>query len=79
MVIPPILGEALLDVLKMLKGGAEAATAGIGIVPLVAGFLAAFISGCLACKWMIGIVRRGKLIYFGIYCAIVGALLIIFG
>ena len=79
MVIPPILGEALLDVLKMLKGGAEAATAGIGTVPLVAGFLAAFISGCLACKWMIGIVRRGKLIYFGIYCAIVGALLIIFG
>lgn len=77
MVIPPILGEALLDVLKMLKGGAEAATSGIGTVPLLAGFLAAFISGCLACKWMIGIVRRGKLIYFGIYCAIVGALLII--
>ena len=78
MVIPPILGEALLDVMKVMKGGAEAASAGIGIVPLIAGFLAAFISGCLACKWMIGIVRKGKLIYFGIYCAIVGALLIIF-
>lgn len=79
MVIPPILGEALLDVMKAMKGGTEAVTAGIGTWPLVAGFLAAFISGCLACKWMIGIVRRGKLIYFGIYCAIVGALLIIFG
>ena len=79
MVIPPILGEALLDVMKIMKGGTEAVTAGIGTVPLVAGFLAAFISGCLACKWMIGIVRKGKLIYFGIYCAIVGALLIIFG
>ena len=77
MVIPPILGEALLDVMKAMKGGAEAVTAGIGTWPLVAGFLAAFISGCLACKWMIGIVRRGKLIYFGLYCAIVGVVLII--
>ena len=79
MVIPPILGEALLDVMKAMKGGAEAVTAGIGTWPLVAGFLAAFISGCLACKWMIGIVRRGKLIYFGIYCLIVGLLLVILG
>ena len=78
MVIPPILGEALLDILKAMKDGTEAATAGIGIVPLVAGFLTAFISGCLACKWMIGIVRRGKLVYFGIYCAIVGLALILF-
>lgn len=76
MVIPPILGEALLDVMKAMKGGTEAAAAGIGMWPLIAGFLAAFVSGCLACKWMIGIVRRGKLIYFGIYCAIVGLLLI---
>ena len=79
MVIPPILGEALLDIIKAMKEGTEAATAGIGTVPLLAGFLTAFISGCLACKWMIGIVRRGKLIYFGIYCAIVGLALIIFG
>ena len=79
MVIPPILGEALLDIMKAMKEGTEAATAGIGFVPLAAGFLTAFISGCLACKWMIGIVRRGKLIYFGIYCAIVGLALIIFG
>lgn len=78
MVIPPILGEALLDMLKMMKDGTEAATAGIGIVPLAAGFLTAFVSGCLACKWMIGIVRRGKLVYFGIYCALVGLALILF-
>ncbi|MCR5180556.1 MAG: undecaprenyl-diphosphate phosphatase [Bacteroidaceae bacterium] len=77
MVIPPILGEALLDILKAIQGGTEAATAGIGLVPLIAGVLAAFVSGCVACKWMIGIVRRGKLVYFGIYCAIVGSLLII--
>ena len=79
MVIPPILGEALLDIMKAMKHGTEAATSGIGIWPLVVGFLTAFISGCIACKWMIGIVRRGKLVYFGIYCAIVGLLLLIFG
>lgn len=75
MVIPPILGEALLDVLKAVKG--EAVIGGIGILPLVVGFLAAFISGCLACKWMISIVKNGKLIYFGIYCAVVGTILIL--
>ncbi len=78
MVIPPILGEALLDVMKAVKHGTEAATAGISPTALIVGFVAAFASGCLACRWMIGIVRRGKLIYFGIYCAIVGLLLIIF-
>lgn len=75
MVIPPILGEAFLDVLKAVKG--EAIAGDIGMLPLCVGFLAAFVSGCFACKWMISIVKRGKLIYFGIYCAIVGALVIV--
>lgn len=70
MVIPPILGEALLDVVKGLKG--EEAFGGIDALPLAVGFLAAFMSGCLACKWMINIVKKGKLIYFAIYCAIAG-------
>jgi undecaprenyl-diphosphatase len=70
MVIPPIVGEALLDVMKAVKG--EAAFGGIDTLPLVVGFVAAFAAGCLACKWMINIVKRGKLVYFGIYCAIVG-------
>ena len=76
MVIPPILGEALLDILKAMKG--EAVMGSIETVPLVVGFLAAFVSGCIACKWMINIVKKGKFIYFGIYCAIVGAALIIY-
>ena len=75
MVIPPILGEALLDVMKAVKG--EAVLGGIGTIPLLVGFVAAFLSGCLACKWMINIVKRGKLIYFGIYCAVAGAVTII--
>ena len=76
MVIPPILGEALLDVMKAVKGGAEAAVGDISLTALVVGFLAAFVSGCVACKWMINIVKRGKLIYFAIYCAIVGAIVL---
>lgn len=75
MVIPPILGEALLDTLKAVKG--VDVFGDIGTMPLVIGFFAAFLSGCLACKWMINIVKKGKLIYFGIYCAIVGAVTIV--
>lgn len=74
MVIPPILGEALFDIIKAIKG--QEVFGGIEPLPLIVGFLAAFISGCLACKLMISIVKRGKLVYFGIYCAIVGALLL---
>lgn len=70
MVIPPILGEALLDVVKMIQG--ENIAGDIPFSSLAVGFFAAFISGCLACKWMIDIVKKGKLIYFAIYCAIAG-------
>ena len=66
MVLPPILGNALLDCLKGDFGG------GVETLPLIAGFVAAFVTGCIACKWMINIVKRGKLIYFAIYCAIAG-------
>lgn len=76
MVIPPILGEALLDSIKALKG--EAIAGDIPAISLVVGFVAAFLSGCVACKWMINIVKKGKLIYFALYCAIVGAITIIF-
>lgn len=78
MVIPPILGEALLDVLKMFKGSADATTSSIGFLPLAVGFITAFVVGCLACKWMINIVKKGKLIWFAVYCAIVGLVSIIF-
>lgn len=76
MVIPPILGEALLDIMKAMKG--EAIAGDIPALSLVIGFLAAFVSGCLACKWMINIVKKGKLIYFAVYCAIVGLITVIY-
>ena len=78
MVIPPILGEALLDVLKAAKGGAEAAVGNLSATALTVGFVAAFVSGCFACKWMINIVKRGKLIWFALYCAVVGTAVILF-
>ena len=69
MVIIPILGEAILD---LLKGDFSAASSGISPLVLACGFFAAFISGLIACKWMINLVKKGKLVYFAIYCAIVG-------
>lgn len=76
MVIPPILGEALLDILKITGG--EAVSASIPTISLAIGFVAAFVFGCVACKWMINIVKKGKLIYFAIYCALAGLVAIIF-
>lgn len=74
MVLIPILGEALLDLLKLLHG--ELATE-LGIAPALIGFVAAFVTGCLACRFMIEIVRRQRLIWFAIYCAIIGTTAII--
>lgn len=79
MVIPPILGEALLDGIKLMGDTAETmAVSTISPVALFAGFAAAFLSGCLACKWMINIVRNGKLLWFAIYCGLAGILSLIF-
>jgi undecaprenyl-diphosphatase len=74
MVLVPILGDAFLELLGILQDDVQL---GIPVLSLVVGFIAAYISGCLACKWMIQIVKRGKLIYFAAYCLIAGALAII--
>ena len=84
MVIPPILGEALIDFKHLIAPSAEylaehGAAAAIPTTSLLVGFLAAFVSGCFACKWMIALVKKCKLIYFGIYCAIAGALVLLLG
>ena len=76
MVIIPILGESLLDVVKMMKGSAEVAAqqASMSVWAILVGFFSAFIIGCIACKWMIALVKKGKLIYFAIYCIIMGVI-----
>ena len=74
MVLIPILGEAFLDLIKLLQGEA---TSDLGLVPAMVGFVAAFVTGCFACRFMIEIVRRQRLIWFAVYCAIVGSVAII--
>ena len=71
MVLAPILGEAFLDIIKGKFGGE------VEFWPLVAGFVAAFVTGALACKFMIEIVKRGKLIWFAAYCALAGVVAIV--
>jgi len=75
MVLVPIIGANVKDIMD----GGMTSNEGIGVIPLVVGFLAAFVSGLFACKWMIKIVNKGKLIYFAIYTAIVGIIAIIVG
>lgn len=73
MVLVPILGEAFLD---MMKGGFSPAESGISMLSLTVGFLAAFISGYAACSWMLNLVKKGKLIWFAVYCLVVGLLIL---
>lgn len=78
MVILPILGEALLDIKDMLgASAAEMEAQSVGVVPLTIGFIASFAVGCAACKWMIDLVKKGKLIWFAIYCLIAGIVCIV--
>ncbi|HJC53002.1 MAG TPA: undecaprenyl-diphosphate phosphatase [Candidatus Alistipes merdavium] len=66
MVLIPILGETFLQAVS------GELTAGVDGGVLAAGFIASFITGCLACKFMLEVVKRGKLIWFALYCAAVG-------
>jgi len=74
MLLVPVLGANLLGILPDDTGSASTSA---GIIAI--GALAAFISGYLACRWMISLVRRSKMIWFSIYCAIVGLLTILLG
>lgn len=76
MVLVPILGEAFLELIDLLSGEV---ISNLGVLPMLVGFVAAFVSGCFACKFMINIVRQQKLIYFAIYCLCAGIFAIIYG
>lgn len=69
MVLPLILGKVAKD---LLDGGLQIADS--SVMPFVFGFFGAFIAGIFACQWMIALVRKSKLIYFAIYCALVGSI-----
>lgn len=76
MVLVPILGEAFLDIKDYLAIQTPDAT--MSGMALFSGFVTAFITGCIACKWMINVVKKGKLIYFAIYCLLIATLAIIY-
>ena len=74
MVLIPIMGEALLDGIKLITGEE---TGTLELIPALVGFVAAFATGCFACRFMIEIVRRQRLVWFALYCAIVGTVAIL--
>ena len=73
MVVPLIFGKMAKDILS-----GEITSESAAIIPLTAGFVAAFITGLIACKWMISLVKKSQLKYFSYYCFIIGVLAIIF-
>jgi undecaprenyl-diphosphatase len=75
MVLLPIIGAALLDILSITSGTSDN---NIPVSSLILGFLTAYISGYLACSWMIRLVKRGNLYWFAIYCALIGILSLVF-
>lgn len=73
MVVPLILGKIAKDIL-----GGELTYEASNFTPLAIGFIAAFISGLFACTWMISLVKKSKLTYFAVYCAIVGVVAMVY-
>lgn len=73
MVLIPILGEAFLEIV-----GGDMASSTVGALPLVLGFISAFVAGLFACRVMIALVKKTKLGWFALYCAVVAVLIFIF-
>ncbi len=70
MVLLPVIGANFIEIWS----GDFSSQNPVGTIPLAIGFITAFISGLFACKWMLSIVRKGKLIYFAVYCLIIGVI-----
>ena len=74
MVIVPILGEAFLEIVKGLRG---ADMSNFFTIPVLCGFIAAFVAGLFACTTMVQILKKFRLWGFAVYCFIVGVLCIV--
>jgi undecaprenyl-diphosphatase len=72
MVVPLIFGKMAKDIFSG-KISYESSS----FIPLIVGFIFAFITGLIACKWMIKLVKNSQLKYFAYYCFIVGILVIL--
>lgn len=75
MVIPPILGATLLQIMDIAEN--PSITGNTSFTALAVGFITALVFGIIACRWMISIVKQGKLIYFAIYCFIISTMVLI--
>ena len=73
MVLVPILGETFLEIL-----GGEFGASSVGALPLVLGFVSAFLSGLFACKAMVALVKKARLSWFALYCLLAAAAIFIF-
>ena len=73
MVLVPILGETFLELI-----GGEFGASSVGALPLILGFVSAFLSGLFACKAMVALVKRAKLSWFALYCLVAAACIFIF-
>ncbi len=74
MVLIPVIGANLVE----MKSG-NISTEGTSFTIIMVGFLTAFISGYFACKWMISLVKKGNLAWFGVYCVFIGIISILLG
>lgn len=73
MVLVPILGETFLEIV-----GGEFGASAVGVLPLLLGFLSAFLSGLFACKVMVALVKKARLSWFALYCLVAAAAIFIF-
>ena len=79
MVLVPIIGEQLLDIVKSVSATGQFFSGEVSGICLLTGFVAAFLSGLFACKAMVALVRRAKLSWFALYCVVVAILIFILG
>ena len=73
MVIPLILGSMAKSVMD-----GDLSQDSTALLPLLVGFVSAFITGVFACRWMVALVKKSQLKYFSFYCFAVGVLAILF-
>ena len=75
MVLIPVLGMAFLDMLDVVRGDVQT---GLSVAVMAVGFVSACAAGCAACRWMIALVKRQKLVWFAIYCCLLGLFAIVY-
>ncbi|MFI3265660.1 MAG: undecaprenyl-diphosphate phosphatase [Rikenellaceae bacterium] len=78
MVLVPILGANFMDIVSSYTSEPDVAGTSVSAMPIIVGAIAAFITGVVACRYMVNIVRKGKLIWFAVYCFVAGVAAIIY-